>query len=145
MSQERFRIFSAVHLFLMKDGKVLLSQRFNTGYRDGMYSVPAGHLDGNETATQSMIREAEEEIGIKLEYEHVRMSHVMHTLDGRETISFFLVADKWQGEIQNMEPNKCSDLSWFSVDNLPDNMVPYVRHALECIVQNKTYSEFGWE
>lgn len=145
MPKEHFKVFAAVHLFLMKDGEVLLSQRCNTGYCDGMYSVPAGHLDGGETATAAMIREAQEEIGIVLKNEDMRMACITHTLDGRETVSFFLKAEKWEGEITNMEPEKCSDLSWFPIDALPENTIPYVRHALECVQNGITYSEFGWE
>jgi len=32
---ERFKLVSAVHIFLIRDGKVLLLRRFNTGYEDG--------------------------------------------------------------------------------------------------------------
>lgn len=145
MKKERFKIFSAVHLFLLKDGNILLSRRFNTGYRDGEYSVPAGHLDGGETAIAAMIRETKEEIGVILHRANLKVAHIMHTLDGRETVSFFVVAEKWTGEIVNSEPEKCSDLSWFPIDALPENTIPYVRHALECIQNNITYSEFGWE
>ncbi|MDD5084005.1 MAG: NUDIX domain-containing protein [Candidatus Moranbacteria bacterium] len=145
MRKEHFKIFSAVHLFLLKDGNVLLSRRFNTGYRDGEYSVPAGHLDGGETAIVVMIREAEEEIGVILQRANLKMAHIMHTLDGRETVSFFVVAEKWAGDIVNNEPEKCSDLSWFPIDALPENTIPYIRHALECTQKGIAYSEFGWE
>jgi 8-oxo-dGTP pyrophosphatase MutT (NUDIX family) len=52
----RFKCPLAVHLFLIKDEKVLLLRRFNTGYEDGNYSVIAGHLEGNENYLQAMIR-----------------------------------------------------------------------------------------
>ena len=43
-----------------------------------------------------------------------------------------------------LEPDKCDDLSWFSLDQLPDNMIPYVKHAIECFRERIIYSEFGW-
>ena len=48
MSKKRFEMPVAVHLFLIKKGKILLLRRFNTGYEDGNYSLVAGHVDGNE-------------------------------------------------------------------------------------------------
>jgi len=46
MAIKRFKLTSAVHLFLVRNGKVLLLRRFNTGYEDGKYSVIAGHSFG---------------------------------------------------------------------------------------------------
>ena len=55
---KRFTLLSAVHLVLIKDDKILLLRRKNTGYEDGKYSLVAGHLDGKESVTTAMIREA---------------------------------------------------------------------------------------
>lgn len=66
MAMERFKLPSAVHLFLICDSQVLLSRRFNTGYEDGKYSVVAGHLNGDEEIKAAMIREAREEVGVEI-------------------------------------------------------------------------------
>jgi 8-oxo-dGTP pyrophosphatase MutT (NUDIX family) len=63
---EHIKLPVAVHLFLKKNGKILLLRRYNTGYEDGNYSVIAGHIDGNENIYKAMIREAKEEAGIIL-------------------------------------------------------------------------------
>ena len=57
---------------------------------------------------------------------------------------FFLVSS-FEGEVKNMEPNKCSDLSWFDLDNLPNNMIPYIRKVIENIQNEIFYDEFGWD
>ncbi|MCB0086534.1 MAG: NUDIX domain-containing protein, partial [Caldilineaceae bacterium] len=62
----RFTCPIAVHIFLVQEEKVLLLRRYNTGYEDGNYSVPAGHLDGNEPVTQAALREAREEVGVAI-------------------------------------------------------------------------------
>lgn len=143
--KERFKLIPTSHLILMKDDKILLSRRFNTGYEDGNYSVVAGHLDGNETFLEAMIREAKEEAGIELKVEDLKVVHVMHRKSQpEERIDFFIKANKWQGEPKILEPHKCDDLSWFELTNLPDNIIPYIKQAINCIGSNKFYSEIGW-
>ncbi len=44
LAVERFTVPVSVHVFLTKDDDILLLRRCNTGYEDGNYSVPAGHL-----------------------------------------------------------------------------------------------------
>jgi 8-oxo-dGTP diphosphatase len=142
---QKFTMKAAVHLFLIKNGKILLLRRANTGYEDGNYSVPAGHIDGGESASSAMIREAREEAGITLISEHLDVIHVMHRIkDNEERIDFFFSASQWQGEIVNAEPDRCDDLSWFHLNELPENIIPYVRSALEKSGRGLAYSEFGW-
>ena len=74
----RFQLVSAVHLFLLRGGKILLLRRYQTGYEDGNFSVVAGHLDGNETVFEAAMREAREEVGVALAAQDVRAVGVMH-------------------------------------------------------------------
>jgi 8-oxo-dGTP diphosphatase len=142
---ERFKLVCAVHLFLIQEGNVLLLRRANTGYEDGNYSVPAGHLDGKEPVTQAMTREALEEALITIQPQELKVIHTMHRIkDDGERIDFFLTAEHWNGEPAIGEPHKCDDLSWWPLNNLPMNIIPYVRHALECHQRQITFSEFGW-
>ena len=73
------------------------------------------------------------------------MVGVMHRRAEDERVSFFLTAFRWSGEIANMEPGKCDELSWHSVHDLPANMVPYVRRALENCRESRFFESFGWE
>jgi len=147
MGKERYRQIGTAHLFLIKDNKVLLLRRFNTGYEDGKYSVVAGHIDASETARQTMIREAKEEAGIDIAMEDLETVHVMHRKgkrEGQERIDFFFAAKRWTGEPKNLEPRKCDDLRWFELDKLPDNTISYIKKAVDCFLNNKIYSEHDW-
>ena len=144
MSTERFKLIPAVHLFLIKDDQVLLLRRFNTGWEDGNYSVPAGHADGNETMRQAMAREALEEIGVTIRPEDLEIAHVMHRMSDSERVDFFFTAATWDGQPSNVEPEKCDDLSWYSLNALPENTIDYIRQALECYQKGESYSELGW-
>ncbi len=134
-----------VHLFFFKDDQILLLRRFNTGYRDGEYSVPAGHLDGGETVVAAAAREAEEEIGVRLDAEHIVFAGVMHRREGDERVDFFVRVQKWEGEPFNAEPDKCDGLRWAEVNSLPQNTIPYVRKAIKDHLNNVVFTEFGWE
>lgn len=141
----RFKLILSVYLILVKDGKVLLLRRANTGYEDGKYGLPSGHADGGESGRSAIVREAEEEAGVNIEPADLSFAHCMHRIQNDERVDFFYTAEKWQGGPRNMEPEKCDDLSWFPLDSLPDNIIPYIRQALECYQQGIAYSEFGWE
>lgn len=141
---ERLKPYSAVYLMLFDGQQVLLLKRKNTGHRDGEYSLVAGHIDGGETASEAMVREAREEVGIELERQSLEAVHVIHRNSGeRIYLDLFFVADDWDGEIRNREPEKCAELAWFNRSRLPENTVPYVEQAIEN-VSGDYYSEFGW-
>ena len=149
MAKKNHQNVPASYLTLLKDNKVLLLKRFNTGYEDGNYSMVAGHVDPGETFTQCIIREAEEEAGIILKPEDLKVVHFMHrdskSNEFNERVDVFFMAEKWNGDITNREPNKCGDLSWFDLNNLPKNTILYIKQALDKIKNKIYYSEFGWE
>ena len=148
MIQKRHQNIPASYLVLIRDNKILLLRRFNTGYEDGKYSMVAGHVDPGETFTQTIIRETKEEAGIDLRAEDLKVVHVMHRNSGTdendERVDVFFTAERWGGEIENKEPHKCDDLSWFDLDNIPENAIPYIKQAINCIKNKIYYSEHGW-
>lgn len=147
IKKEHFKIIPAVYALFVKDSQILLSRRFQTGWQDGNYSLPAGHIDGGETLRQAMAREALEEVGVRVGLDDLDFAVIIHRNTGdlaNERIDFFFLVEKWQGEIKNAEPAKCDDLAWFSFDNLPKNMVPGIREAINCYRNKINYYEFGW-
>jgi 8-oxo-dGTP diphosphatase len=133
-----------VHLLFFRENQVLLLRRFNTGYADGHYSVPAGHLDGGETVTAAAAREAEEETGLRIEADDIAFSSVVHRKGDDERVDFFVHIRNWQGEPVNTEPEKCDELRWVNLDKLPENVIPYVRKAIQNHRVGVQFDEFGW-
>ena len=140
----RARFPVTVHLLFFREGKVLLARRANTGYMDGHYSVPAGHLDGEETVTRAAVREAREEIGLDLDPAAIRFACVLHRREDDERIDFFVRIEGWDGEPVNAEPEKCDDLRWFKLSTLPRNLIPYVRQGIQNALTEVHFTEFGW-
>ena len=145
ITTKRFRLVPAVHLFLMRGDEVLLLRRWNTGYEDGNYSVIAGHLDGGEEVVAAAVREAREEAGIELDPAAVDVVGLMHRRSADERVDFFVAVCQWSGDIVNREPDKCDELAWYPLDGLPENVIPYVRRALENYRDGHWFHSFGWE
>lgn len=146
--KEKFRTVAAAYMVLVRNGTVLLAKRANTGYADGKYALVAGHVEAGESIKQAMVREVYEEIGLQIDEKDLRLLLTMHryspSSEPPERLDFFLTADVFFGEPENMEPHKCEELRWFALDDLPDNLVPFVRFALAEIGRGEIYCEFGF-
>ncbi|CAN5149460.1 NUDIX hydrolase [soil metagenome] len=125
-----------VCVVLEKDGKILLSKRQNTGWMDGFWHIPGGGLEENESLTHAAAREANEELGIAVDPAHLCLMHVLHL--NKQTLGFYFKATLWQGEPINNEPAECSQVDWFAMDDLPEEMSPFARRVIE---SNKTGSQ----
>lgn len=145
---ERHKIIPEVCFVFIRDGKILLGRRANTGWMDGYYCLPAGHGEDGETVAQATAREAMEEIGIEIDPKELTLVHVQHRWasdgGGHSRVGYYFVPKHDLGEPKNMEPDKCDDLQFFPLSNLPKNMVEPFREAVLCITRGEPYSEFGW-
>lgn len=144
MQKEKFKLRSAVYLLPIKNNKLLLSRRFNTGWMDGKYSLISGHIDGNETVFEAMIREAWEEAGLKIKKEDLIPATVIHRKSDVEYIDFFFIVKKWQGKPVIKELEKCDDLSWYPLNNLPSNLLPFIVEAIKNYKDKTAFFVNGW-
>lgn len=143
--QDRFKAIASIYVLMVKDGNILLLRRCNTGYCDGMYGLPSGHLEADESVMQGMLREAREEIGVAFLPEQLKVVHLRsRNAPDWHRIDHFFLATEWNDEPRNMEPTKCDDLSWFPLNALPENTVPYIRDVIERVQRGEVYSEEGW-
>ena len=147
MEKERYRSLVAVYLIAINDRReILLLRRANTGYRDGYYDMPAGHLEKGETLRQSAIRELKEETGLSAledDLEFVELLHRVST-DERVYLDVFFQVKQWIGVADIMEPSKCDDLKWFSLEELPQNIVPHQLQVMQDRAEPRFYREI-WE
>ena len=148
ISKSKHTVRAAVYLVFDKGNKILISHRINSGYHDGEYGVPTGHIEEGEPASGAAIRKAYEEVGVKLRMAELRLVHVMHRSSNSDKdadyIDFYFLVLNFPGEPVNKIPGKCDELKWVRWNELPANTVPEVRYALECIEEDKIYSEFDF-
>jgi 8-oxo-dGTP diphosphatase len=123
---------TGVHVLLERDdGRVLLMRRAGTGFFDGLYSLPGGHVEEGESLAATAVREMREELGIELAEAGLVVLGVVHRRSDTNRIDFFLQAADWSGEPVIAEPDKCDGLVWCVRDALPEAIVPYIRDALQ--------------
>ena len=108
-------------------------------YLDNQYDLPGGHLESGEDLYDAMIREAKEELGIEIEREDMQMVHIYHHFE-KDMLKFVFKVKIFKNEIQNLEPEKCKELKWVDIENLPVNTISGIRRELEYIKSKKYYS-----
>lgn len=132
-------------LFFRSNEEVLLLKRQNTGFEDGKWSIISGKIDGGEEVISAAIREAKEEAGVEIEPSEIKVIGIIHRKnDNSEWIDFFLKVHSWKGKVVNAEPNKCEELKWFNVYELPENMVSFIRKAVEKKHNGVWFESLGW-
>ena len=90
-----------------------------------------------------MTREAEEEADIKLDPDKLELAHIMHRNSREERLDLLFVTKQWEGTPTIAEPDKCDELKLFPLNRLPDNMIPYVRKAVEYYSSGQIYYLHG--
>lgn len=111
---------------------------------DGFYMVPSGHVEEGEFPTSAMIREAKEEVGLdinKKDLEFIQFLYRQKQDVTGERVDIFFRCTKWTGEIVNTEEDKCDDIRFFPLDNLPENIVPYIKAVLDNMTDRVYFAE----
>ena len=144
--QERYTCKLVTDLMLTRKNEqtgakeVLLALRKNTGYRDGEYELPGGHVEAGEDLMNAMVREAKEELNIEEKEGNSKIAHILHHYSG-DRINFVLITETYEGIPSIGEPDKCEKLEWFDIKNLPSNIIPKARKSIEEINSGIFYSK----
>lgn len=143
MAEEKHLIHSAVYGILRKDNKILLMRRFNTGYKDGFLTLPAGHIEKDELPKETMLRELKEETGLICDFESIIGVYAMHRISnsGRTYVDYYFEILKYDGNPKIKEPQKCDEMNWYEIENIPENTLPHIKTALNHIKNKAPISE----
>lgn len=139
----RFAVVPSVYLMLTRAGadgpEVLLQRREGTSYMDGWWACgAAGHVEPGESAPAAATREAMEELGVGVDTGSLRLVATLHRTVAahqpvEERIDLFVQVRDWVGEPCVAEPDKAAELRWWPLHDLPDQVVPHERQALETL------------
>jgi 8-oxo-dGTP diphosphatase len=135
VGMDRFWVVPAAYVVLRRGDEVLMLLRANTGYKDGYWAVPAGHVEKGESVLEAAVREVREEVGVEIDPADLVPVTAMHRTGGNgdpidERVDFFFTTSRWSGEPRLMEPDKAGGLEWYSLDKRPDPVVPHEARVL---------------
>ena len=144
---ERFTLNAASHALVIHNDNLLVLRRFNTGWMDGMYTTPTGHIEKGESASEAAARELLEESGLLARPEDMEHAITVHRQNESKEVYFdnYFIAKAWTGEPYMAEPDKSDRIEWVALDNLPDDTVPTVSRAIKAYLVGEHYAEEGWE
>ena len=107
------------------------------------WAFPWWKLEDDELFRECAIRETREEIGIHFTVEDIiSESFVMTRTVSGTKLFYFANIRNYENVPEILEPNLIDDMAWFSLDELPDLLIPHHRIALEVIQSWKSYIEF---
>ena len=141
---ERFKTTICVDLMISRNlgqvKEILLMKRKNTGFNDGEYELPGGHLEANEDLFDAMIREAKEELLLDIDRKSLKIATIMHHYtSNRLNVIFKLDGKNLNPQIG--EPNKCESLNWFNIQKLPANITDKMRTIINNIATGTLYEK----
>ena len=130
---------SAVHIILINEDKILLQKRRGSKLWPGYYALPAGHIEQGENQYDALVREAKEELDIEIDTNNIINSYVVlrrnfFKIDGKvleSYIDYYFEIKKYNGIPKIMENNKCEELIWSKVNDLPSPFINYQGEFLE--------------
>ncbi len=140
---EREKFLSSIYLIIKNEkGEILLQRRQGTKLWPGYLALPARHIDEGENAYEVAIREAKEELGIEIKIENIIDTFVVNRKNKSlpPYYDVYFEISRYLGEIKINEPEKCSELVWFGIDNLPEDMIDFEKEAM---LKNKKGIKFS--
>ncbi len=106
------------------NGKIFLSRRGMSSKNErGLWEFPGGAVEFGEKLADALRREMSEEYGIEIEVGEL-LDVVDHILldEGQHWVSPTFICKISKGEPQILEPQKCSEIGWFEINNVPENL-----------------------
>ncbi|WP_426512990.1 NUDIX domain-containing protein [Dactylosporangium sp. McL0621] len=115
------------------------------GFVAGEWDSPSGKLEPGEPAEAGMAREAFEETGLRLQPDELQLAAATHwhPPDGTPRIGLFFhrtAHPDRHGQPTVREPEKCPQLQWAPLDDLPQPVLRYTEIGVELFRTGRRYT-----
>lgn len=138
---------SSVNLCIVNNNKILMMRRISKRWMDGKLQVPGGHTEQSESPLQAVLREANEELGITIGPDDVELIATVAVKDDDNeyfALAFQLLKPA-RFQFRIVETEKCSELVWVDVNNLPADTIELFQQVIhQNLIENKQYIEVGY-
>lgn len=140
-------IGASVNLIANNNGKVLFIRRISSNWANGKLQLPGGKVEVGESPTAAVIREAKEELGVALSQDDIYPIGVLFVNDnGNEYYAMqFGIRSGNDYQYKIAEPDKCSELVWAEINNLPSDVIDIFKAIInEMLKDEKILIEYGY-
>ena len=117
-------------VLIQQNGKILLGRRHEDPNKAdsvfraaNVWTMPGGKLDYGESFIEGAIREVKEETGLDVKAEDLDVICLNEDMNEHaHFITVGLIAKKFSGEPQVLEPDEITEWKFFGEDELPENI-----------------------
>ncbi len=129
-----------VNVFVVRQEKLLLGKRKNC-FGAGEWGLPGGHMEFNESFSETAARELKEETGmIAKDFTFSNIVSQTHREAGHY-IQIGMIPGSAEGEPENLEPHTCEKWEWFPLDSIPENVFSAHRKQIRLFKEGVPLSE----
>ncbi len=153
MTRDRFPM--VVHVLLLRPSEAIratgsggrrelfMLRRAGTGFMDGYYVPPGGHVQAGESLTEAAARECAEETGAAPG--RLRPVCVLpYRSGGHQGINMVFEGLSLTSEPAIGEPEHSDAAGWFPLEDLPRPSAPWLADALELESGGEWFRELHW-
>jgi 8-oxo-dGTP diphosphatase len=128
--RDQLRPKGAIGVYIVENGKILLFLR-KSKHANGTWCPPGGHIEYGESFLQSAQRETKEEAGIEIkDIEILGVTSDVYEAENKHYITVHTKPTSFSGQPALMEPEKFSEMKWFDLSQLPENLFPANKNFL---------------
>lgn len=111
-------------------GHVLLGRRSGVTYAEGLWGLPGGRVERGEALAHAAVREAAEEVGLRVDPSLLRpLGVARYDLGEAHGVDFLFLTRDWEGEPTPLE--NTSEVGWFDPGTLPPDSLPWLADVLD--------------
>ena len=130
-------------LIINEQNQILLGLRAGHRGGSGTYGLIGGKVQNGEPIEVTAQREIKEETGLSVNLKDLEVINLFTTQSTKDALFFQIgiLVKKYSGEPKNLEPQKCDELKFFDLDNLPSNLFLGTKGNIELYLKNKFYDK----